>query len=169
MDTDKWVNAFNRVVCSFFMSNDVKNRDKCTRFSKSEKTRPQGGFGMKERLINSLLVAIGGAAGSLLRYLVSIIIPIQPYYTLAVNITGSFLLGYFMIIFAIPKHKKLKLILGTGFCGGFTTMSTFSLEIYKMSFLFAMVYVATTLVLSFMFVLLGMKLAKYSIKEGAQS
>lgn len=53
-----------------------------------------------------------------------------PFGTLSVNILGSFLLGLLFFSYedntVIPDY--LKLLLGTGFCGGFTTFSTFSLE-----------------------------------------
>ncbi len=81
---------------------------------------------------NILYVALGGGIGAALRYLVIILAKPQtfPYATLAINITGSFILGL-IIAFGI-KHEsldeQLKLFLATGICGGFTTFSSFSAE-----------------------------------------
>jgi CrcB protein len=53
-----------------------------------------------------------------------------PVGTLAVNITGSFVLGLIMVL-SIERgliNANLRILLATGFCGGFTTMSTFSYE-----------------------------------------
>lgn len=82
-----------------------------------------------------LLVSVGAAIGGSFRYwlanVVHKILPSTfPYGTLAVNITGSFLLG--IIIFYFDEKgmitPSLKLFLTIGFCGGFTTFSTFSFE-----------------------------------------
>ncbi len=86
-------------------------------------------------MINILYIAIGGAVGSVMRYLVSTGIHALlgrgfPYGTLTVNVTGSFLMG-FLFIFMIersslgPEWRALVLI---GFLGAFTTFSTFSIE-----------------------------------------
>lgn len=83
-------------------------------------------------LRNLLLVGLGGGIGSMLRYGASVLTGnrIFPYATLAVNITGSFIIG---LVFALSiKEEGLsnswKLFLATGICGGFTTFSAFSLE-----------------------------------------
>ena len=79
-------------------------------------------------------VALGGAAGSVSRYLLSAAIqervgPGFPLGTLAINITGSLLLG-FLWRYAIGTQAtpELRALLTTGFCGGYTTFSTFSYE-----------------------------------------
>lgn len=86
-------------------------------------------------MINYLLVSLGAAAGGALRYFISnsaykMFNPIFPYGTLIVNIIGSFLVG--IIIFVLDERKiispEVRLLLTVGFCGGFTTFSTFSLE-----------------------------------------
>lgn len=86
-------------------------------------------------MINIFLVALGAGIGGGFRYWVSDlsykIFPIYfPYGTLVVNVLGSFLLG--ILIFGFGEkdlmNPSLKLLLGVGFCGGFTTFSTFSFE-----------------------------------------
>ncbi len=82
-----------------------------------------------------LLVGLGGALGSIFRYLVSVTVQrffSAPFYfgTLAVNILGCFLAG--ILIAAIEKQEwgnsHLRWLLVTGFCGGFTTFSAMSFE-----------------------------------------
>ncbi len=81
---------------------------------------------------NLLAISIGASVGTYCRYSLSIWMNniLFPLGTLVGNIMGSFLLGLFTSIFTriIPK-EWLKLGLGVGFCGGFTTMSTFSAEV----------------------------------------
>lgn len=80
--------------------------------------------------MNFLLIAVGGAAGSLLRYGCSRLWNSStfPYGTLAVNVIGSFLIGMLWAVFARQADEQKRLLLITGFCGGFTTFSAFSLE-----------------------------------------
>lgn len=81
-----------------------------------------------------LLVFIGGGTGSIARYLLGKLIndPSQgiPYGTFAANIIGSLLIG--VILGWALKNDSLTsnttLLLATGFCGGFTTFSTFAYE-----------------------------------------
>lgn len=104
-------------------------------------------------------VALGGAVGSVGRYLVGIgagkIFGIDfPWGTLIINIAGSFLIGVFVECFALRWDfpQAMRVFLTVGICGGFTTFSTFSLE----SFLLiergqygpAAVYIAASVVLS---------------------
>jgi CrcB protein len=80
-----------------------------------------------------LAVALGGAVGSLLRYGMGLLynLPGWPLGTWLVNVLGSFCIGLF---FVWGKEKGLMspdwyLLLTTGIMGGFTTFSTFSLEV----------------------------------------
>ena len=82
------------------------------------------------------LVGAGGFLGSIARYLTIVSIdkklhPIFPYGTLTVNILGSFILG-FVLAWLSKKSgahsDQWRLLLGTGFCGGFTTFSSFAAE-----------------------------------------
>lgn len=86
-------------------------------------------------MMNYIIVSLGAALGGGLRYWLSNlsykIFPITfPYGTLIVNITGSFLLGIIMFYFDEREllNPSLRLFLTIGFCGGFTTFSTFSYE-----------------------------------------
>ncbi|KIQ94239.1 hypothetical protein LH47_01657 [Anoxybacillus thermarum] len=76
-------------------------------------------------------VALGGALGALCRYGVAVVFPFLsfPWGTLLVNYVGSFLLGAMTSYVGKRKMAEwLRLGIGTGFCGGLTTMSTFSKE-----------------------------------------
>jgi len=80
----------------------------------------------------AFFVGLGGFLGSALRFLIATTISkwvpqFPPSGTLAVNIMGCFILG--MLIHSSSKmEKEYFLLLTTGFCGGFTTFSTFGLE-----------------------------------------
>ena len=86
-------------------------------------------------MMNYLIVSLGAALGGGLRYWVSNItykfLPATfPYGTLAVNVIGSFILGVIIFMFDDKQliTPGLRLFIAVGFCGGFTTFSTFSLE-----------------------------------------
>lgn len=83
-------------------------------------------------LKNILLVGLGGAAGSMLRYAFAVWFKHAtfPLATFLVNIIGSFIIG---VIFAYALRNEnfasnWRLFLAAGICGGFTTFSAFSLE-----------------------------------------
>lgn len=83
-------------------------------------------------LRNFLLVGLGGAAGSMLRFAAGLLIGSKnfPWSTLLINIIGSLIIG---IIMAYSARNEIfsanwKLFLATGICGGFTTFSAFSYE-----------------------------------------
>jgi CrcB protein len=80
-------------------------------------------------------VAIGGALGSVARYLVAIgagrLVGTEfPWGTLLINIAGSFLIGVLAEAFALSWNvsEAMRVFLTVGICGGFTTLSTFSLD-----------------------------------------
>jgi CrcB protein len=84
---------------------------------------------------NFLIVGLGGASGSMLRYAVQKIFQVQtaaafPTGTLLVNIAGCFLIGilWSLVSRSLTWNDEMKLLLMTGFCGGFTTFSAFTLE-----------------------------------------
>jgi CrcB protein len=80
------------------------------------------------------LIGVGGAVGSNARYWMGLWFRAQPWAqeytwgTFVINVSGSLLLG---IVAALFKDRAGPgfLLLGTGFCGGYTTFSTFSLEV----------------------------------------
>lgn len=80
-------------------------------------------------------VAVGAAAGGVSRYYLSVAVQQRlgatfPWGTLVINVTGSLLLGFLMrYALATPSvSAEMRLLLTTGFCGGYTTFSTFSYE-----------------------------------------
>ena len=96
------------------------------------------------------LVAVGGAAGSVLRYLVSVLALAAlgggfPWGTLAVNVAGSAAIGG---VAALGVQDNARLLLVTGLLGGFTTFSAFSLEaaqLWHRAPWLAVLYVAASL------------------------
>ena len=85
-----------------------------------------------------LEVFIGGGIGSVVRWYVSRkmngMSPLLPAGTLTVNLVGAFIIGLGIAIFTRLPHidPVWKLLITTGFCGGLTTFSTFSLEVVYM-------------------------------------
>jgi CrcB protein len=79
------------------------------------------------------LVFLGGGTGAVGRYLLGRGLAVAdgfPWHTFGINVLGSFLLG---ALFVLCKDRPGWLVLlGAGFCGGFTTFSTFSFETLRM-------------------------------------
>jgi CrcB protein len=107
------------------------------------------------------LIALGGGVGSLLRYeLARAVHPTSngfPTATLVTNLVGAFLLG--VLIVAVTEmwtaHPLVRPALGTGLLGGFTTFSTFAVEVRGASASVAVGYVAATLLGGLAAALLG--------------
>lgn len=82
----------------------------------------------------TVLVALAGGAGAVTRFVVDGVVARHnrlslPLGTLVINVTGSFLLGILTgLVLAHPGLSELKMVLGTGFAGGYTTFSTASVE-----------------------------------------
>lgn len=88
-------------------------------------------------LLPVVSVALGGALGSVARFAIGAMVPRSsggfPYGTLAINVLGSFLLGFLLRHFMqSDAHPAVRLALTVGFCGGFTTFSTFSVETVRL-------------------------------------
>ena len=81
-----------------------------------------------------LLLTVGGALGTNARYwlavgVTAVGVPTFPWATFAVNVSGSFAIGFLVVALARwASHPNLRLLLLTGFLGGFTTFSTFTLD-----------------------------------------
>ncbi|KAA3509857.1 fluoride efflux transporter CrcB [Agrobacterium rosae] len=86
-------------------------------------------------MLNIALVAIGGAIGSIARYLVGVWSvrlagPNFPWGTLTVNVVGAFLIGLTVEVIArrFDASSEMRVLLVTGVIGGFTTWSSFTLD-----------------------------------------
>lgn len=122
--------------------------------------------------MNLLLIALGGAFGSVTRFLMINGIgrwlgSAFPYGTLLVNVLGSFLMGLLVGVLARlmpPQAEDLRLLLGIGVLGGFTTFSAFSLDVVTLiqrgEMLTAMVYVAVSVIFSIVALFLGIALLR---------
>ena len=116
------------------------------------------------------LVALGGACGAVLRYLTGLgvlrLVGHQefPLAIISVNVIGSFLMGVFVVVAAQKGVTHLSPLVMTGFLGGFTTFSAFSLEtanlIERGALGQAAVYVLLSVGLSVGGLLLGLWLAR---------
>ncbi|HEV8499590.1 MAG TPA: fluoride efflux transporter CrcB [Gemmatimonadaceae bacterium] len=125
-------------------------------------------------------VAVGGALGCVSRYYLTAFIqqragPSFPLGTLLINITGSFLLGFIMR-YALQSgavSAETRMLLTSGFCGGYTTFSTYSYETAMMlddgEYGRAALYVGSSVVLALAGTLLGFAAANrlLALRQGA--
>ncbi len=118
-----------------------------------------------------LAIAIGGAVGSVLRFLVSKFIQTRvgiefPVGTLLVNLSSAFLIGFFFAFFVerLDLSPNLRALLITGLLGGYSTYSTLFYEAYYMFFngewLKALLYLLISNGLGLLFVAIGYGLGK---------
>lgn len=118
---------------------------------------------------NLILVLLGGGFGSIARYLISYFFSKNnvthfPWATFIANTVGCLIIG--LLFGYIQKNnlqnESLKLLLITGFCGGFTTFSTFSLEniqfIQNQNYNLALIYTLTSVLVGFITVIIGFKI-----------
>lgn len=81
-------------------------------------------------LVSALAVGVGGSAGALARYWVGLTLERRALDTLAVNVLGSLLLG---IVLGVDLGGPASLAIGVGFCGAFTTFSSFAVETVRLA------------------------------------
>lgn len=118
-----------------------------------------------------ILVGLGGGLGSIFRFLTSYftgkyVLGNFPVATFVVNILGCLILG--LVIATINKgvtgHENLKLLFITGFCGGFTTFSTFAFENVQLfnqqHYTTLIIYSIVSICIGFTAILVGMHLGK---------
>ena len=125
-------------------------------------------FGIDLKL---LFIAGGGALGAVSRHLINIsplarIFDHFPFPTFFINIVGSFLIGFFMILLAykVQISDNLRFAIIVGFLGAFTTFSTFEMEIYGLLkdrfFATAFLYLFLSVAVGFAGLVAGVELAK---------
>lgn len=117
--------------------------------------------------MNYAAVAGAGALGAMLRLFIGQVVPVTPFpwATLIINVTGSFILGWFMVFVGerahIPEHVRLAVSIG--FVGAYTTFSTYMHETDKLwaknSWL-ALAYLAGSIILGLTAIKLGAALAQ---------
>ncbi len=109
------------------------------------------------------LVFIGGGLGSVSRYAMSYFFPIKvgfPWATFAANACACLVLGVLLgLDLSKGMNSSSRLLLMTGFCGGFSTFSTFSSEVFHLlqngQYTIACSYIIASLVVGLVFVALG--------------
>lgn len=113
----------------------------------------------RETAVTLGLIGLGGAVGTLLRYLLSQAIPTPnglPLGILIINVVGAFLLGAFVGYLAVNgtrdlRERRLRFLVATGIMGGFTTYSSFAddsaMLLDQQRLTAAVLYIATTLIL----------------------
>jgi fluoride exporter len=87
-----------------------------------------------------LFIMVGGAVGTLVRYLISVLTSAAPHElpwsTIAINVAGSFVIGFFGTLTLasgrFPVSENTRLLVMVGLCGGFTTFSAFSLQTFDL-------------------------------------
>ncbi len=121
--------------------------------------------------LTSILVGIGGFIGANARYWTGVWVSARhqsgfPYGTLAVNLLGSFILGLLTAIWVSRGggDPRLKLLIGTGFLGAFTTFSTYMVEsvtlLWDGKVSMALIYVLGSVVLGMLLAFGGMWLGR---------
>lgn len=118
-----------------------------------------------------LLVGLGGGIGSVLRYLISVLVnkynvSLFPWATLVVNLLGCLIIGVILGLFEkqILVNTSFKHLFIVGFCGGFTTFSAFAAENFNLlqsgNTLMALTYVLASVVGGLLALWLGWMMVK---------
>lgn len=124
-----------------------------------------------ETAVKIVCIGAGGAAGAIARYLINLsplarVFERFPLPTFFINISGSFLIGFLMILLTdrVPVNDNLRLAVIVGFLGAFTTFSTFEIEIYELTkeryFATVLLYLLGSVLMGFAGVLAGIRLAR---------
>lgn len=122
-------------------------------------------------MLHMFLVALGGAVGSVCRYLVGqwslrLFGPAFPWGTLVVNVAGSFAIGLLVELIArrLNASTEMRLLIITGFLGGFTTFSAFSLDVISLversATLVGITYIVVSVAVSLVAVFAGLALGR---------
>ena len=118
---------------------------------------------------NVLMVAVGGAVGASMRYLTNVGAGRLfgagfPAGTVIVNILGSFLMGLLVVVLAEKGGTRYAPLIMTGFLGGFTTFSAFSLDVVTLyergEVVVAALYVAGTVIVGIAALVAGMAIGR---------
>lgn len=122
-----------------------------------------------------LLVFVGAGAGGVARYALGGLVQNAagtafPYGTLFVNVSGSLLLSFiYGVLETVAAPPHLRLLLGIGFCGGYTTFSTFSYEAVRLlqdgEWTRATVYMLSSVIGTVIAALLGFGLAGVALQQ----
>ncbi len=129
---------------------------------------------MPDWFFKVLMLTLGGAVGTNARYWLGVWarnqgwVKVFPWHTFFINISGSFILGVVSVLLVgrVPpeKFEPWLLLLGVGFCGGYTTFSTFSLETLQLisdgSWGLALLNIVGSVVGGFIAVLLAVSLTR---------
>jgi CrcB protein len=118
-----------------------------------------------------LVIAVGGSIGAILRYLTGVYSAKffgtwLPYGTLIVNVVGSFILSFFMILFLekLSLDPLWRLFVAVGFCGSYTTLSSITYETLSIvmdgDYVRALLNIALNFGLSFLSAFVGIVLAR---------
>lgn len=109
------------------------------------------------RIETGLLIAIGGFAGSNMRYFVELIVPSSLIATMTVNVIGSFALGVLLYesMYTGIFTEQATIVFGTGFLSSFTTYSGFALDAFTTSPTIALGYIGSSYILGFTAVIIG--------------
>lgn len=120
-----------------------------------------------------VFLVMGGLVGVVARYQLGAWISewnsgAFPWATLIINITGSLAIGFFMrYLTGVASSPNMRLMLTTGFCGGYTTMSTFSYELVNLfterQYTLGVLYLSSTMIFAPLACIAGFALAEMAL------